>query len=83
VAIEGSSFASAIGRYSYAWQIAFYSDVWPGFLSDADGYRTVGQIGNPIWFVWADFVAAENATNSLRATQFFKSNLDAMIDNLR
>lgn len=83
VAVETSSFADVIGRYSYAWQIAFYSDIWTDFLSDRDGYNSVGGIGNQLWFVWADFVAGNQAEDSLRATQFFKQNLDPMVARLK
>jgi hypothetical protein len=79
VALEKSSFSAEIGVYSYAWQILFYNDVWPAFLSDPNGYPAIGGIGsNAIWFLWADFVAASDADDTLRATQFFKRSLDPL-----
>jgi hypothetical protein len=82
VALDKSSFSSVIGTHSYAWQILFYSDVWPEFLSDDDGYPGIASFDNIIWFLWADFVAGSEASTTLRATQFFKEALDPFVTRI-
>lgn len=78
VAIDRSEFSSVIGRYSYPWQILFFADAYPEFLTGRDGYSSLSRAPTILWFAWADMVAGNDADNQLRSTFFYKRQWDLL-----
>jgi len=75
VAIEKSDFVESIGTYTYAWQILFYSSVWPNF-NKRGGYCELSGVNQPSWFIWFDMIAGNDDKDTLRNSTFFRRQFE-------